>query len=233
MWRSSVLGGLARAVWGGLRLINQARLNALIARGLGEAASRLGASYQQFRPTTPINPLLAAPIGTLQAVIDPNPALTLVESDDRRDVEGTLIGNFSALQSGDYLVGSNTYFVSHLEPLRPATCILCNHTLSVLEAPGTGAAGINPYGGVPLSEDVVVASGWPASILAKSHSEGDPARLPSDVKTAYVQVLLPASIGVVFTFGLRLQDELKQNYIVSSADATAGGWRLVAVLQTT
>ncbi len=143
------------------------------------------------------------------------------------------MGDTSVLLPGDYLVGANTWFVSHLEPLRPASCILCNHTVTISTPAAASQAGTNAYGGRTALTDTILASGWPASVLAKTHIDIDPTRLPSDTKTSYYEVLLPVIAGVELSFGMLLQDELEQNYTISSAESSIAGWRLLAGIQTT
>ena len=178
-------------------------------------------------------PISGGPIGTVQAIVDADPALNLRRSDFRRDIEGTLIGDPSGLALGDYLVGDRTYFVSQLEPLRPATCILCNRTLSILQPATATTAGANPYGGATTSTNTLLASGWPASVLPRAHVEIDPTRLPSDVKTSFFDIALPVSLDLILSYGLLLQDDYGQTYAVSTAALTVSGWRLIAGIETT
>ncbi len=213
--------------------MDQARLNALIAAGLAQGAQRLGSPYTVFRGTTAIDPLSTSPIGTIMAVFDPNISLKLSGVDDRNGSGGSLIGDFSQLQAGDYLVGENIWFVSHLEPLRAAACVRCNHTLSVRSPLGAFTSGPTSYGGRVPATDIVLASNWPASVLTKTHLDTAAARLPGDVRTVFVEVLLPAIPGVTISHGQILTDEFGQTYSVAATELSESGWRLAAGLETT
>ena len=205
----------------------------LIASGLAKAGAIVGAPLRQFRPAGPFAALGSGPIGTLTGIVDTSDALALRRSDFRHNVEGTLIGDTRDLVVGDYLVADRTYFVAQIEPLRPATCILCNRTLSVSKPSSPQATGANSYGGQSVAGDVLIASGWPASVMPRSHIEIDPTKLPSDVKTAFFDIALPGSLVVPLSYGLVLGDDYGQSYIISSAALTVGGWKIIAGTMTT
>ena len=120
-----------------------------------------------------------------------------------------------------------------MEPLRPPSCIICNRTLSIYQPATASSAGTNAYGGRTEGTDTLIASGWPAGVLPKTHVEIDPTRLPSDVKTSFFDVALPVSLDHVLTYGLLLLDDYGQSYLVSTAALTVGGWRLIAGIETT
>ena len=137
------------------------------------------------------------------------------------------------IEPGDYLVGENTWFVSHIEPLRAAVCIRCNRTLSIRSPLSTFTTGPTSYGGRVPSTDTVLASGWPASVLTKTHLDTAAARLPGDVRTVFVEVLLPMIPALTITHGQILTDEFGQTYSIAATELTDGGWRLAAGLETT
>ncbi len=213
--------------------MDQARLNALIAAGLAQGAQRLGAPYSIFRATTAFDPLSITPVGTVMAVFDPSVSLNLTGVDDRTGSSGSLIGDFSALQPGDYLVGENTWFVSHIEPLRAAACVRCNHTVSVRRPLAAFTTGPASYGGRVPSTDTILASNWPASVLIKTHLDTANARLPGDVRTVFVEVLLPTIPGVTILHGQILTDESGQTYSIAATELSDNGWRIAAGLETT
>lgn len=130
-------------------------------------------------------------------------------------------------------MGDATWFVAHIEPLRPPSCILCNHIVTLLIPDTASNAGSNAYGGRTAQTDMAVAGGWPASVLAKTHIEMDPTRLPSDTKVAFFEVLLPIMPQTQITFGMRLLDENGLSYSVASAELSVSGWRLSVATQTT
>ena len=217
----------------GRNAIDQDRLNSLIAGGLATAGNMLGSAYGIFRADSQLNPLSGSPVATTIGIFDADPALTLNSPEYRHANQALFVGDTSLLQAGDYLVGQQTWFVAHIEALRPASCVICNRTLTVSMPAVASATGANSYGGATAASDAVVASGWPASVLTKTHIEIDPTRLPSDTKTSYFEVLMPTIPGVELSFGLLLEDETGQNYVIAAAELSLSGWRLLAGIQTT
>ena len=205
----------------------------MVASGLGQAGRVLGSAHMICRPTSAINVLVDVAVGTVTGVFDPADTFTLVSSDYRKQCQAYFLGDASLLQAGDYLIGLQTWFVCQIEALRPASCILCNRTLSVMAPATASSAGVNSYGGATQATNAILASGWPASVLAKTHIEIDPTRLPSDTKTSFFEILLPSMPGVVLSFGQLLEDEIGQNYIISAAELSVTGWRLLAGILTT
>ena len=193
----------------------------------------LGSSFAVFRPAGPLDPLASPALASINAAFDPSAELSLRSPEFQRQNQALLIGDPSSVEAGDYLVGSQTWFVSHVEPLRPASCILCNRILSVSVPATAPSAGANAYGGNTAASQTLVASGWPASVLTKTHIEIDPTKLPSDTKTSFFEVLLPPIPGVTLAFGFLLQDDFGQTYIISAAELSLSGWRLLAGIETT
>lgn len=214
--------------------MDQARMQSLVAAGLARAALRIGAGYAQYRPRAATAPLGAAPIATIMGIFDPDPDLAMIGVEDRHAAFASFLGDMSGLLPGDYLVGTDdTWFVAHLEKLRPALCVRCNRTLSVLAATETPAIGSTSYGGRTSATDTVLASGWPASLLSKAHVEGESAHLPDDVKIEFSEALLPPITGVTVTHGMRLRDDFGQSYFIASSELSVTGWRLAVGLETT
>lgn len=213
--------------------MDQARLDMLIAAGLAQSAQRVGSVYQVFRPVSAINPTGSGAMSTLLAVFDPSIALSLKGGEDRNGSFASLIGDYSSLRSGDYLIGSDTWFVSHVEPLRAAVCVRCNHVLSVRSPLSVFTTGSASYGGRVPSSETVLASGCPASVLTKTHLDTSTARLPGDVRTVFVEILLPSIPGITLSHGQMLIDEFGQTYVVAAAELSVRGWRVEAGLDIT
>lgn len=208
-------------------------MSSLINRGFAIAGDIAGAPFAQYRPSSVTGPTTGSPLATLDGVLDPDTNLSLRDTDYRHGWIAGWIGDASNLAEGDYLVGARTCFVSQIEPLRAPSCIVCNRTLSIYQPASATANGTNSYGGRTTGTDTLLASGWPAGVLPKTHIEIDPTRLPSDVKTSFFDVALPASLDLVLTYGLLLLDDYGQSYLVSTAALTVGGWRLIAGIKTT
>ena len=213
--------------------MDQQRLGKLIAEGMGQAATRLGGSYTVTRPVAALSPFAVEPIGTIMAIFDPNVALTVTSTDDRKGNLGNLIGDFSLLAPGDYLVGTDTWFVSHIEPLRAPVCVRCNQTISICVPDESFTTGLTSYGGRLPSTDKIVAAGWPANVQLKSHLEAPATRLPADAKTMLSEILLPRVPGIMISHGHMLTTEFGQTYVIAAAELSDTGWRLEAGLETT
>ena len=213
--------------------MDQARLSALIARGLLQAAEVTGSSYQILRPESTIDPLKGTPVGVVMSIFDPSVALSLQGGEDQNGSFASLIGDYSLLKPGDYLVGAETWFVSHIEPLRPAVCVRCNNVVSIKNPLGAFATGSSSYGGRVPATDTMLASNWPASLLTKTHLDGSAAKLPGDTRTVFVEVLLPTMPSLTITHGQMLLDQFGQTYVVAAAELSVRGWRVEAGLEIT
>ena len=211
----------------------QTILNHKIAYGLARAASIVGASQALYRPSSATLPVSGAPYGSIYCAFDVKPDFRLISTAQPNHSYVTLLADPTLVQQGDYLVGDDTHFVARTEPLRPALCVLCDQVLDVLNTNVTTGAGTNAYGGRTSGTDTVIAEGWPVSMSARTRGEQDMTRLPSDVKSAYYDVLAPPIPGINLVFGMRLQDGTGQEYEIVSAELSPFGWRLLAGLATT
>nr|WP_321986656.1 hypothetical protein [uncultured Lichenicoccus sp.] len=214
--------------------MDQTRLQTLIARGLALCGSITGADYVQYRPTQALDPIEpSAALATLTCAFDFSRDLNLVTPTPPGRPFGLILVDPGLVVAGDLLVGADTYFVSRVQVLEPAWCVLCNATLSIFDTAAATTAGANAYGGQISATNTLLASGWPASLLAKSRGEQDVTRLPSDTRAAYFEVLLPPIPGITIGIGLALQDLNSQNYMIMSSELTDYGWKLLAGLATT
>ena len=214
--------------------MDQATVQSRIARGLAKAASIIGANFTQYRPTSSMNPLASSnAIATLPCAMDFESNLTLNSATPPDHPFTHLIADPGLLQPGDYLVGGDTYFVSRVEALRPAWCILCNMTFDILDTAQATAAGTNSYGGMTSASNTLLAQGWPMSILAKTRSEQDVTKLPSDTRSAFFEVLMPSIPGLTLGLGLCLQDASSQIYVIMSSETTIYGCKLLVGVATT
>ncbi len=211
----------------------QATINTKISLGLAKAASILGASQALYRPLTAYLPISGTPFGSIFCAFDVNPDFKMISTAQPGHSYVTLLADPSIVQEGDYLVGNDIHFVARIEPLRPVLCVLCNQTLDFLDTDMTTIAGTNAYGGRTDDTDAIIAQGWPVSMSARTHSEQDVTKLPSDTRSAYYDVLAPPIPTVTLTFGMRLQDANGQDYEIVSAELSLFGWRLLVGLATT
>lgn len=211
----------------------QSIINTKVALALARAASIAGASQALYRPTTANDPISGVPYGSIYCAFDVRPDFKLMSTAQPNHSYASLLADPSRLQQGDYLVGDDTHFVSRIEPLRPALCVLCDQVVDFLTTDVSTDAGTNAYGGRTSDTDQVIAQSWPVSMSARTRGETDVTKLPSDTRAAYYDILAPPIPGVTLTFGMRVRDSALQEYEIVSAELSPFGWRLLAGLATT
>jgi hypothetical protein len=142
------------------------------------------------------------------------------------------------LRVGDYLVnGAGTYFIAAMQATLPILAVQCNRRVRIARMPNADGAGYQGYSGVVQSEEIDAlgtggadgsfASGWPASVLQGGGADGA-SLLPSGVKQAGVEILLPASAPVTISESDVIQDDLGRDYAIAGAELSPLGWRIVA-----
>jgi hypothetical protein len=226
--------------------MDSTRLQDLISRGMGTAARRAGVICDAYRPCDAANPLV--PINRylqLTAAFNAeDPGFRRANAYGRPVWYGVFDSAYT--RPGDYLAerdGTRVWFIAAQPLLLPVVCVLTNRVVSFGRPAAPMLPGINSYGGVLRANLVPLLVDWPASVLAGGTAEREPAELPSDVRLGGYSVLLPA--GPRSTTGndevslttLRaddlMADELGRNYVVSSAELSEMGWRLLVKLATT
>lgn len=205
-----------------------AKLQAKIYKGYGQAAKRIGFSYQQYRATSPDNPLATAPLQTLPASF----TTKFDYSAPNKYGQATWLGLFDGtlFEPGDFLVGhQGTFFVAAMQDTLPIYCVQANRTVTLLRVAMEDAVGQVGYAGDTPSTEAPLMQGWPASILQGTKGEGNEAKLPGDVRTPWWAVLMPAWPGIVIRTSDILVDDLGRKYVISSAELTDMGWRMTAM----
>ena len=218
---------------GGANKVRQPTINARIALGLTKAASILGTNQALYRPTTAFLPTSGSPDASIQCAFDVNPDFKLLATAQPGHNYAIMLADPTLVQQGDYLVGDDVHFVARVEPLRPALCVLCTQVVDFLNINTATSIGTNAYGGRTDDTDALIAQGWGVSMSARTHSEQDVTKLPSDTRSAYYDVLAPPIPDVTLSFGMRLQDSTGQNYEIMSTEESPFGWRLLVGLATT
>ncbi len=200
------------------------RIDDIIQRGRGRAAIAMGALHDLHRPIGPATPLQGS------TAIMRMPALFMPTSTRMLAYGHPLFeAAFDAAytQPGDYLVGPQyTWFVASQAPLLPVLCVKAIRVVSVARTTVTGAVGLAPYGGVRRDALLPVLTGWPASMVA--HGQGlDRADLPADATLGGWSVLLPVLPSITLRTGDLVTDDLGRIGVISSAELSDYGWRLV------
>ncbi len=204
-----------------------------IARALGRAARIAGIWCDAYRPAGVGNPLAPA-----NRFLRLNALLTPDTGDLRRPV-GYGRATWSAIldtaytRPGDYLVApTGTWFIAAQQPLLPVLAVKTTRTLSFSRPAAPLAAGLNTYGGLTMATATPLTGPFPASVLAAGTGGAD-AGLPADATPGAWTVLLPAIADVVLRNGDLVTDDLARAGVVSSAELTDLGWRLLVRQATT
>jgi len=195
--------------------------------GYRKSAERLGVPCQLYRPQSP-GPVRAGEneLESLPIFVQP------YGSSDRPQGYGEnawkLFADGAKLAVGDYLAADGRiWFVAALQPLLPLLAILCPRIISGWRA-GRPADPLFPgYGGAEGGVDPLF-SGWPASILQGGKGDRSEAGLPEDIRAPWWAICLPAIPTVILRTGDRLSDDLGRMYLISSAELSDLGWRLLA-----
>jgi hypothetical protein len=152
-----------------------------------------------------------------------------IEEGGRLELEGG--GNLSLEAGGDFRLekSGSTYFIAAMQPLLPILVVQCNRIITISRPQPQSGSGAQGYSGMTAANEIAYASGVPCSILQGTKGEKDDASLPSDVRSPWWTILLPASVGSVM-LGDLLIDDLGQRYVASSVELTALGFRLTAMM---
>lgn len=219
--------------------MNEAILADRIRRALGRAAIATGAWCDVYRPDGPFKPLdperrYLRLNATFSAAAGPQVPFGYGQA--------TCHGLFDAAytQPGDYLARTpsdsgdpDVWFIASQQPLAPPLCVRANRLIDLARPAAPKQPGMNGYGGVTHRDAIVLASAWPASILASGGSGLDAAGLPADAAPGAWSILLPRIAGVVLRPGDLVTDDLARTAVIATAELSALGWRLLAKQATT
>lgn len=218
-------------------MMDPKRMQDRVARGLGQAAQRIGDAYDVFRPKgamaplAPRNRLLRLPV-----------AIHGEDKDWHRSARygqplWFAVHDTGYTEPGDYLVGAGgTFFIAAQPPLLPSVCVRTNSTISISRASGANSVGINAYGGVEPPRQVPVLDTWPASMLVQSGGSRSAGALPGEPGPASWTILLPALPRSNVT-DLRandlMRDETGLTAVITAVERSDLGWRLTAAQAVT
>lgn len=199
------------------------------------AGSILGSPYQQYRPTSALNPISSGNLlNTLSAWITAD--VKGMGDKPANYAKPVWYGMFdpTITQVGDYLVGPlGTFFIASQNAPQPFQVVLCNHSVNITQPAVQTSFGAQPYGGDTLATELPLASLWPCSMLQGTKGEQGTSRLPGDVKQPWSIILLPPIPGVNLRNNFIATDETGQRHVMSSTELSALGWRITAALATT
>jgi hypothetical protein len=141
---------------------------------------------------------------------------------------------------GDYIVREQTgrdrapkeiWFIAAQQPYLPVLCVRAPRVVSFTR-PATTTSGVADYGGYTSASADELLTNFPASVLNADILGLDPTDLPSDAIPESWQVLVPSRPEVVLANGDLMSDDLGRSGVISSAELSDLGWRLL-VKQTT
>lgn len=209
--------------------MDAATLQQKIYAGYGKAALRIGPSYNQYRPSSAINPFQGGPLQSLYASFNAED-MTYSRPNKYGKATWFCLVDGTQTQVGDYLInGEKTYFIAAQQDTLPILAVECNRTINIFRPQQQTQPGVNPYGGTIDANQTELLSGWPASILQGTKGEKDGAVLPGDVRLPWWAILLPAYPGVTLLTADIITDDINRRYIISSAELTDLGWRLTCM----
>lgn len=218
--------------------MNETLLQQKLYAGYAKAAQMLGIASVVYRASSSLTPIAA---GNLVANLPAS-----FSADDMSYQRSQRFGNAvwtclidgSQTHVGDYVVNAaGSFFIAAMQPLLPILAVKCNRAVRISRMAMQNSAGYAGYSGVVASQEVDVlgtsgplgsfVSGWPASILIGGKADRDTG-LPSDVKEAGYEILLPASVPITISESDILQDDLSRNYAIAAAELSDMGWRILA-----
>jgi hypothetical protein len=212
------------------------RLVDVIQRSLGRAAHAVGSWCDAYRAAGKDHPLAVANrFMKLQAAFSPP------DAGFARPVgygQAVWWGLYDAAYTrvGDFLVrpasapgqtDGGVWFVAAQQPMLPVLCVRATRVVDFARPAAAASAGLNGYGGVTAQNTQDLALGWPASVLASGSGGVGGADLPSGAPPGNWDVLLPAIPGIGLRNGDVMRDDLGRSGVVSSAEKTDLGWRLL------
>lgn len=211
--------------------------------GYAQAAKRLGTDYDIYRPESGIKPLDSGnKIGTTKVSAALN--LTYTKGAGYKNSLFNLIVDGSLLRHGDYLVGSNTFFVVSgvsgspigFQELSPIMGIKCDRKITI-RAPITqqeDSYSIGPqteYRAYTVDNSTNIYEDCPASFIGSPRGYVSSVKLPTDPKLPLFEVFLPVLPDSEIGTGYYVTDEFGSTYEIGMDERTELGWRLYLIEQ--
>lgn len=202
-------------------------------RSLGTAARHTGRWGDAFRPRSPHSPL-APESRFLKLPVTLDPLMGSGGGDAFEHIfwRGTFDGCYT--KPGDYIVlNGQIYFIASQEPLQPIICIRTNRIVSIARSTQVPVNAAGAYGGFSPANASAYLSEYPASVLIESKMSAASADLPTDQAIPYWTVYLPSHPDITIMSGDFISDDMGRSALVSYADQSIMGWRLIAKMAST
>ena len=222
--------------------MNRAGIQAKVALGLSKGAQFAGGMVSYFRQPYPGGPALRTPL----VYFDPAPNLESGSAQLAGHPYVYAVMDTTDVRVGDVMItlpdllvpnlALDTYFIVRWEPMKAPLCVLATAvlTLSTIDRAATDAAtGFQSPSGPGDVAPVVLATGLPASMLAKARGDQPAAHLPTDTRQAYFEALTPAVPGIAIVPGMTVSTADGQSYAVATSERTPYGYRLLVLANST
>ena len=198
------------------------RMAALVAKGYGIAAARIGLPHTVYRSASMFNPLQNSNqlITNFPASMTTNYQYSAYNKPKVPDWK--LIADISQLAIGDWLVGGQgTFYVADLQPLLPTPVVQCNHVVTIMRPSYSIAGSLE-------QTETQIASFFPVFMQSKRDKDHSPSGFPTSTETA---TSLPMWITYINAHGVSdiqkndvIVDENGARYIIDVPDLTSFGY---------
>ncbi len=208
--------------------MDETRIQDRISWGLNIAARSIGTTTDAYRPSGVSDPLLPTHrfLRLHAAFCNVLGGFERANTYDHPLWNGIFDSAYTRI--GDYLVQrGGTWFIASQQALMPILCVHTDRIVSFTRPAAPTASGVNTYGGVTVATNTPLLTNWPASVRAASPAGIPSADLPGDSSVSRWTVLLPAVTEIVLQFSDLMTDDLGRNAVVSSAELTNLGWRVL------
>lgn len=120
------------------------------------------------------------------------------------------------------------FFIAAQQPLLPPLCVRTSAIIQVVRSIISNTIGAADYGGAGALTSVTILADWPASIVHATGTGLNPLDLPATVAPGSWELLFPTVLGLVLRTNDRVSDDLGRNAIVTAAELSDLGWRVIA-----
>ncbi len=211
--------------------------------GYAKAALKLGASFNLYRATSMVNPIISGNlIGQIMA--STNVSWNYMKANKYTNavwqicIDAQLSSAPLNAQVFDYIVPINnpdgyisdnsTYFMISEQYLLPMQAVKCNDVISIIRPSQTAGPGNVGYVGYLPSTSLTIAEGLPASILEFRRGETADMKLPTDSTEPLWKILIPNIGQTQIDVGDIVINQTTENFVINSNELTELGWNIQA-----
>ncbi len=211
----------------------QDRINA----GNGRAAARIGLPCDLYRPqdlTDPGADPSESPTDQTRFRLRLNALFLPLGGRTKRPVPANdplweMLLDAAYTRPGDILIRRSdqaTFYIAAQQPLLPVLGVHATRRVTIRRPASASVAGVNLYGGTVSALDILLASDWPASILADGNAGNGLASIPAETNPGMWQVLLPPSLRISLLTTDIITDDQGRSGVIATIEPTDLGTRL-------